>query len=243
MVTELPAPVEAVSKGFTAEGFKAKGMKLIKEENLDFKYGKARIVQISQPANGVVYLKQILVFGDSSKTVIVNGIYPELSQTNEVEMREAILSVSYNEGQDDNPLDAVNFQIDLLGANLKLAKYLAGSLIYTADGKIPSTGPMFIAGSSISNKAITDQKQFSIYRLKNLPEGASTEVVEISEIEIDNLSGYAITGHNTAKNTTVYQVILFTNADGYFILVGTTNENREENLALFKKVARTFRRK
>lgn len=76
LVTELPAPFQAVYKGFTASALKAEGMTLIDKQTIDFNNSKAIYVKVRQPVKGIMYLKQILVFGDSKKTVIVNGIYP-----------------------------------------------------------------------------------------------------------------------------------------------------------------------
>ncbi|MCE7043622.1 hypothetical protein [Dyadobacter sp. CY312] len=243
MVSELPAPVSTINNGLTADALKTKGMTLIEEKSVDFNEGKARILKISQPANGTVYLKQMLVFGDSLKTVMVNGIYPEASQTNEAALLDAMLSTTFDKNQNDNPLDAVNFRIDVSGTEFKLAKYMSGSIIYTKDGKIPTNKPMFIAGGSISKMAILDRRVFSIERLRKLPGGESATVEKINEVEIDKLPGYAILGHNDSDSSTIYQVILFTDTDDYYILIGIAKENKEENLALFKKVSESFRRK
>ena len=68
---------------------------------------------------------------------------------------------------------------------------------------------------------------------------------KINEIEVDGISGYEIVGEALDKNGAkelVYEVMLFTD-NGYYLLVGTTNDDFEANLDLFKKVSRTFKRK
>jgi len=69
---------------------------------------------------------------------------------------------------------------------------------------------------------------------------------KINEIEIDGISGYEIVGEGLDKTNgtreLVYQVMLFTD-DGYYIMVGTTKNDFEQNLELFKKVAKTLKRK
>ena len=243
MVSELPAPVSTINNGLTTNALKNKGMTLVEDKQIEFNQGKARILKISQPANGTVYLKQMLIFGDSLKTVMVNGIYPEAPQTNEAALLDAILSTSFDQNQNDDPLEAINFRIDISGTAFKLAKYMSGSVIYTTDGKIPTDKPMFIAGGSISKIDIPDQKAFSIERLKKLPGREAANIEEINKIEIDKLPGYAILGHNDSDNSTIYQVILFTETEDYYILIGIAKENKDENLALFKQISESFKRK
>ena len=69
---------------------------------------------------------------------------------------------------------------------------------------------------------------------------------KISEVQIDGISGYEIIAEgldNTNRTKEqIYQVMLFTD-HGYYIMVGTAKNDFETNLELFKKVARTLKRK
>lgn len=246
MVTELPAPVQAVSEGFTASALKTKGMTLIDKQTIDFNNSKATYIKVSQPANGTTYLKQILVFGDSKKTVLINGIYPEANKAIEADIKTSLLSASYNENQKDNPLDAVKFKIDVSNTDFKLAKYMTGSLIYTTDGQIPTEKPSLIIGNSIAKVSAENQKQYSVERLKKLPRGEFNAVKEINLIQIDNLQGYEIVANGKskdAKTELIYQIILFNDKGDYYIIVGRATEDLENNLQRFKSIANTFKRK
>jgi len=246
MVVEVPAPIQLLTEEFTADALKAKGMTLIEKELIDFQASKATLIKVSQKANGVNYLKIILLFGDTEKTVLVNGIYPETAKSIEDEIRTSLLSTTYHENQTENPLDAVKFRIDVAGTDFKLAKFMAGSLIFTTDGQIPSEKASFIAGGSISKVAFENQKQYCLDRLKALPGGESIQVEAINPVQIDNLPGYEIVSsgkHTLDKNQLIYQVMLFNGSDEYFILIGIATEDHEKNLATFKKIAATFRLK
>jgi hypothetical protein len=62
---------------------------------------------------------------------------------------------------------------------------------------------------------------------------------------MDGISGYEITGEGTSTTGVhefIYQVMLFSETD-YYIIVGITNEDFPGNLALFRKVAASFKRK
>ena len=243
MLNELPAPLDVVQKGFNAEALKSKGMTLLDDQTIDFNGSKARILKISQFANGSLYLKETLIFGDSTKTVLVNGVYPEKNKVSEQEIRKAVLSTRYDANSTINPFDAVNFTVDVSGTDYRFAASFGGSLMYTPTGKISPDQPLFVAGNSISKVAIADKKEFSINRLKSLPNTQSTEVKEVNPITIDGLEGFEITASDASSQENIYQVILFSETNDYYIMVGNTKENNSESRAAFKKIVLTFKRK
>lgn len=243
LVSEIPAPVNKMNEGFTKEALLSKGMTLTADAPVDYQNAKARFLELSQSSNGILYLKQILIFGNDQQTVLVTGTYPEAAKSIAPDIRTAILSVSRNEAQNDNPFDAVNFTIDPSNTGFKLAKYLQGTLIYTQDGQIPSQKSMLVAGNSISKINIPDARAFSIDRLKSLPEGESIVIKEISETTLDNLPGWAILADNIEDNSRIYQVILFSKNQEYYILIGIDKEASDTNLVTFKNIFKTFKQK
>ncbi len=246
MVNELPAPYGEMSKAFTAEALQSKGMKLISKEEIDFNGGKATYLTVSQLSGGINYLKQMLMLGAGSKTVLVNGIYPEKARAIQPAIKAALLSTVHNANQAEDPLAAVLFSVDVSGSGLKFAQYLSGMLMYTEDGKVPTDKAMFLAGSTLRQVAVGDKKQFSVARLKQLPGGEHSQVKKIEPVTIDNLNGYEIIAQGKNKKSEdelVYQVMLYTDAGTYFILVGLAAADQEKNLAAFQKIAQTFKRK
>ncbi|MGJ7031531.1 hypothetical protein [Niabella hirudinis] len=246
MINELPAPYQQLVDGFTAEALKIRGMTLISKQTIDLNNSKAALVKVSQPANGSTYLKQILIFGDSKGTVLVNGIYPENSKVIEPQIRVALLSTVYNKSQNEKPLKAAPFAIDTKDTDFKLIKYMSGSLLYSTDGKIPTEKPTLIVGNAIANVSIQNQRRYSEERLKKLPGGEQNNIREIKEITVDNLKGYEIVADGKTKDSKaelVYQVMLFNESGDYYIIVGQTAEEFDKYLESFKKVTKTFRRK
>ncbi|MCC6281422.1 MAG: hypothetical protein IT262_12520 [Saprospiraceae bacterium] len=246
MVNEIPAPYQTMVDGFTADALKKRGMTLISREAIDFNNAKATIIHVSQPANGTTYLKQMLIFGDAEKTVLVNGIYPEASKDLEVNIRNALFSIVYDDTQVENPLDAATFIIDVSGTDFKLIRYMSGSLLYSTDGKMPTEKPTLIVGSSIAKVSPENQQKYAEERLKKLPRGELNVVKEIKAISIDNLNGYEIVAEGKTKNDTpelVYQTMLFNDKGDYYIVVGKAGEEFEQNLEAFRKVTKTFKRK
>lgn len=245
MINELPTPYQSLVEGFTAEALASRGMKLIKKETIDFNGSKATLINLTQPANGTTYLKQMLVFGDKQGTVLVNGIYPEASKEIEGQIKEALLSTVYNSLQNDNPLEAATFTIDIKDTDFKLIKYVSGSLLYSTDGKIPTEKPTIIVGNSIAKVSTQNQKTFAEERLKKLPRGELSVIKGVQAITIDNLKGFEIVANGKTKDDKpqlTYQVMLFTDQGDYYIIVGQSQEDFDKYLESFKKIAKTFKR-
>ncbi len=246
MINEFPAPYQSIADGFTAEALKTQGLTVTNRQTIDFNNSQATLIDATQPANGTTFIKQILIFGDTLQTVLVNGIYPEASKAVEPEIKAALLSTVYNASQDDNPLDAVAFSIDVTNTEFKLVKYLSGSLIYSIDGKIPTDKPTLIVASSISKITAGNQRKYAEERLKKLPGGDLLAIREVEEVTIDNLKGYGITADAKTSDgirELVYQVMLFNEKGDYYIVVGQTKEDFQEYLATFRQIAGTFKRK
>ena len=243
MINEIPAPYQSLVDGFTAEALKSKGMTLIKKQTIDFNGSKATLINLTQPANGTTYLKQMLVFGDTKGTVLVNGIYPEASKDLEPQIKDALLSTVYNSSQNDNPLEAAAFTIDIRDTEFKLIKYMSGSLLYSTDGKIPTEKPTLIVGNSIAKVLSQNQKKYSEERLKKLPRGELNIIKEINDITIDNLKGFEIVANGKTKDDKaelVYQVMLFNEKGDYYIIVGQTKDDFNKYLEIFKRIGKTF---
>jgi hypothetical protein len=246
MINELPAPYQPLVDGFTAEAFKSRGMTLVKKQTVDFNGSKATLINATQSANGITYIKQMLIFGDTIGTVLVNGTYPEALKEIEAQIKDALFSTVYNNLQNDNPLEAAAFTIDIKDTDFKLVKYMSGTLIYTTDGKIPTEKPTLIVGNSIAKVSPQNQKKYSEDRLKKLPRGELNVIKEIKEITIDNLKGFEIVANgktNDDKAALVYQVMLFNENGDYYLIVGHTKEEFDKYLGSFSKIAKTFKRK
>lgn len=174
-------------------------MKLVSKKSIQFNGTKATLVNVSQTSNGTTYTKQILVFGNTEETILVNGIYPEASE--DIKIKNALLSTVYNASQNDKPLDAATFAIDIKNTDFKLIKYMSGSLHYSTDGKIPTEKPILIVVNSIAKVSSQNHKKYAEDRLKKLPKGEQIVIKEIKEIAIDNLKGYEIIADGNRKMT------------------------------------------
>lgn len=246
MVTELPSSLQATTEGFTPSALQAKGMQLMDKQSIEFGGGKATYLVLSQQAQGQTYLKQVLLFGDSQKTVMINGIYPEASKALEKDIKAALVSTSYMQGRNTDPLAAAKFRLNVSGTPFRFAKNVTGSLIYSTDGEVPTKAPdkaAIVVANAHSAVAPMSRRQFCLERLKKLPRGTSITAKSITPVTVDKMSGYEIVGEGkdgSNNKQLVYQAMLFDEAGGYYLFVGTAIQNFEANLAHFRTIVQTL---
>jgi hypothetical protein len=96
VVTELPAPYQAIVDELTVDALRGRGITLLDKKVIDFNNGKATFLTAEQTANGTTYSKQMLIFGDTKHTVLINGIYPESDKQMDAKIKAALLSTTYN---------------------------------------------------------------------------------------------------------------------------------------------------
>lgn len=250
LVMEIPGAFSETTKGFNQQGLKTQGVILKKKEDIQINGNKGLFLTTEQFAHGINYSKYILAFGNSKNTYIINGTFPKEINELDKDIRESMFSIIYESELVVDPLSASSFSIDTKNTKLKFGKNITGMLLYTVDGKVPTESndkTSFIVGLSLANVQTVDKKLTALSRIKKMPySNLKIDENKITEVEIDGISGYEIFGEGLDKpNGTkelVYQVMLFTD-NGYYIIVGTTKSEFNLNLELFKKTARTFKRK
>lgn len=205
-------------------------------------------ITTEQSAYETQFVKYILTFGDVKSTFIITGIYPKKLKTLDKAIVNALYSRVYDPTSMVNPVTTVPFAVNASNTKLKFAKLLMGSLFYTADGKAPtesSDKTTFAVAQAISKTEIEDEKLFASDRLSRMRYQIKSSENKINEIEIDGLHGYEIetkgTDPKNGVNTALYQVMLFTEGT-YYIMFGAAENDFETNIALFKQIARTFKR-
>jgi len=249
IVAEFPAPYKQLVSGFNGNALKSQGITLVQSRDTEFEGKTATVMLVTQVVNNTNYFKHILLFGDSSYTVMVNGIYPEASSNLEAEIKKAMFSVKYNPIQTVNGEQTAEFKIDIKKSDLKFASFMQGSLIYTSDGKMPpetENKSMIIVGSSFQNVSVENRKEYCLKRVKSLPYGEKNVVEEITPITINNIEGFELTAYGFDKENNkqlTYQVILFTETGSYYIILASAESDFEKYLLGFKEVARSFERK
>lgn len=250
LIIEIPGPSSEVTKALTPSGLKSQGVELIEKQDLIINELPAVFIVGEQTAYEILFVKYILIFGTESNTTIINGMFPkEMSNQMSEGIKNSLLSVVYESNKDVNPLDAIEYTVDIDNTKLKYANVLANGILFTADGKVPTESDdktFYSVASSLGKIEIIDKQQFAIDRLKKIPGIAIIDPYKISDIEINGFSGYEIvvqgTNEKTGKEEQIYFVMLF-NDNLYYILMGMAEDDFSDNLELFKEVSKTFRMK
>ncbi|MCX2575381.1 hypothetical protein [Pedobacter sandarakinus] len=248
MIVEIPGPYSKISTGFNAEMLKAKGMELKVKKETSLAGLNAMLIELDQQANGMMFSKHILIYGNEKSTTLVNGVYLKDSLENGKQIERSVLSALLDTGLKTNPGEALDYSLDEHRGNLKFKAVIGNGLIFNRDLKTPTESvdkATLITDKSFAKVDIANQKLFCISRLKKYPEDYSIITSKgISNIEIDSLKGYALFAKNNAKaNEEMYQVILFKEGGGYFLFVGTYLSGSNQAIADIKKVILSFRRK
>jgi hypothetical protein len=248
MVLDIPGPYSEISAGLNAENLLSNGVEVSLIEPLTINELPGMLITGKQRAYGSTYSKYILVFGNESETIMLNGIFPENMKKFGAEIKKSILSVIYDAGMKLDPFAVLDYTIDVSETKLKFAASSSGSLIFTVDGKIPTASEdktNLIVTKSFNTVTPDDKKQFCINRIKKTPVDIQT-IEYTNEISVDGMNGYEIYAKAKSKNTdtpeNIYQVILFSD-DLYYILISTSNDETPESINEAKKAINTLKRK
>lgn len=249
MVVEVLGPFDETSNGFTEEGLKSRGVIMSSKEDLIINGYEGVFITSEQFAYDSTFSKYILAFGNDTSTIILNGMYPKDFQELGDEIKTSILSVVYEPGKETDPLESMNFKINVGNTKFQFATMISNSLLFTVDGLAPTQSDdktILVVGSSPGEVLVEDEKQYAINRMKQFPTIVKVESENINSVTIDDISGYEIVSYGqddkTGEPEMVYQIMLFSD-NLYYLIVGIAKDNFEENLEVFKTVSKTFKRK
>jgi hypothetical protein len=222
MVTELPTSFFEMEQNFTVKKLDAAGMVLNKKLGLTFNGYRATELDVSQYAYGTNYKKYILIFGDSSKTIMVNGISTYVDIELGKAIKESILGLEYDTTIALSIIDAANFTIGIENSNFKPIIYMAGSVTLALDSNLSIQKPSIIIAPNLNKTIVKDIKIFAFDKLRRTTNIGKFKL-EKSMLLTKNLhSTYHIAGIETLKDKSkrrVIQRVLVTDKNNYFILV------------------------
>jgi hypothetical protein len=246
----MPAPYTQIASGLNAANLKTRGMTLLKKQSISIDGYSGQLLQVTQVANLIEFVRWLVVFGNETETVIIAASLPKNLQSSlSLPLKSSILSARWQKNKVLDPLADINFAVESK-PSLKFTLRVQNSLLYTRDGVIPTKSPespIFIVAQAISKIRVKDRKQFSENRLAQTAQIENLSIDTSSAIGINGLSGYEIIAKARDRDTntplTVYQVMLF-EEDSYYIIQGIVGEKlKAEYLNDFQAMARSFKRK
>jgi len=247
MVTELPAPADGLTRGMNAAGLASRGMTLISSSRPQIDGTPALLLHVSQTASGTLFLKWMLVVGDTKSSVMIVGTFPKSLEAQLSEpMKAAVLSTRWRLSAAPNPNEGLPFKVTGTPA-LKIAGRVSNMLMLTESGKLGPQGPdsaLLAIGSSVAAIRIDDLKTFSEERARQTKQLKEITVSRGTSITIDGNAAYELVADGTdvatGKAVTLYQVIM-PRSGGYVLMQGMVTTVRANAMVPeFRRVAATF---
>jgi hypothetical protein len=248
MVTELPGPASKMQRGMTRETLATRGMSLLQAQDVVLSGGRARLLRVSQRAQGSEFIKWMLIAGDADGTVMVVGTFPKSALDLSGPIKRAVLSTSWSGGASADPFEGLPFRVTPT-ADLRLAKRVGNMLVFSATGEIGAGNPdqaIFVVGSSLSDVVIDSLEEFSKERASKTAQVGALRSVRGRNLEVDGLRGYELLAETddpkSNRPVSLYQLLLVDDQT-YYIAQGLVGEERgREFLPAFRGVAESFRR-
>ena len=250
MVTELPAPADDMKKAMTKDALASRGMTLHSAQTVKVGGVESVLLHVSQTANGMEFLKWMLVTGDPSQTVMVVGTFPKAAEAAASDpVRKAVLSTTRDASAKADPWAGLPFRIEPT-AKLKLARRITNMLVLTQSGTVGPGGspgdPVYVVGESVSNVASTDVEALSRTRLSQTAQIKDLRNVEGRNLTVGGLGAYELVADATHVQTgdavRVCQTIAL-DGRGYVIFLGIVGSALADTyLPEFRSVTASFRR-
>jgi hypothetical protein len=206
------------------------------------------LLELDQSANGMVFSKQIIIYGNEKSSTLINGVYLKDSLQLGEKIKKSILTTFVDSKIESNPRKALNYSLDENIASLKFKAVIGNGMLFNRDLKTPTESvdkATLLTDKSFAKVEIKNEKLFCISRLKKYPDDYSVISSKgINNIEIDNLKGFELFAKNNDKeNEEMYQVILFDKDGGYYLFIGTYVTGSDKAISDIKNVIQTFKRK
>lgn len=249
MISDIPGSIKNNIQGFSKEMLQNTGVFVLGKQDFKINNLYAVLIKAKQFAYQNSYLKWLLILGNEKETYLITGSFLEkLNEDQSSVVLGSMLSVVYESEKKISPGDGMSFELNVKNTKFKLAKLVTNSLIYTVDGIVPTNSvdkSTITASAALLPFKVKDKKKYCIESLKQIPTVKEINENNISEFSADGISGYEMHTFgmkNQKKNELLYQLILFDDAMSYSI-VGISIDNFDDNLKLFKQIAKTFKRK
>jgi len=250
MVSEIPRPPDQVRAAMTSEALAARGSELLDSEEVSV---DGRRGWIHHVADGTTtdreVLRWILVTGENDSSAVIAATAPrsEASLLGPV-LRDALLSVTWDNDRVLGPWDGLGFKVDE-GETLKLSERLPRMVALTKgghSGALTPDEPLFLAGSSAAESAITDLAGYAHQQLRITADLVDITSFAETALKLDGLPAYEIVAsaidNRSGTPLRIYQMLVVDGAE-YFLLQGMVGASHAEVfVAEFVSIARSFHR-
>jgi hypothetical protein len=249
MVTEMPAPYPQIRQAMTEQGLATRGMTLISSDAVKVGGAEALLVHVGQAANGIDFLKWMLVTGDDKQTVMIVATYPKAAAAKFGEpLKQSVLSATRDVNAKVDPWDGLQYRV-APGAPLKLAKRISNTMMFNESGVLGgnnSTEAVYLVGSSVADPAMADLKAFSEQRAAAMPQVKNFTDMKGRKLKVDGMDAYELVADaaDTKSDAPMkYYQTIAKELGGYYIFIGAAGaKDGDAMVKTFRDATATFKR-
>jgi hypothetical protein len=228
---------------FTKGGFEQKGAKVSDYQDIKVNGYPAKFAAMEGGAGNKM---DILVFGDSSFSTVIMGVYPTLDSSVEKQIIASLNTIYYDKNKKVDPFEAANFSLDDQHSDFKFFQYNINSYVYTkggVDNKTDADAPFFTITQMPVEKGST--VKFIGESIVNRMQQYGLAQVELKNETEEKVNGYdayqaEIHGSMKGKPCAIYQCIV-TKGDKAFSIQGIAKSDFDQNITAFKNLAHTIK--
>jgi hypothetical protein len=231
---------------FSKESFEKRGAKVFEFKELLFEGYPARFIHVQ----GDNFKKGYgLVFGDSTFSVVLMGLYPEANQEEGEQIRSSILSCVYDKTKKTNLQELSKFKVDESKSIYNFSSLTAGTFIYSRSGinktrwdldsvicfmQIPFDKTKTL--KTISEEGIVRMQQNGLMNFR-IDKAGPTRINGCDAYESE------ISGSLKDVRAVNYLLVIHLKPDLIVLVQGMSKNNHEQNISEIKKLAYTVRAK
>jgi hypothetical protein len=249
-VNETPGAIEEIRAEMTGEAFAARGIELLRFEEVTVDGRDALLVHARQEAASGADLRHwIVVFGAEESVVMIAAATPEAFEDHLGEtLRHTLIGAKWNPAEILDPYEGLGFTVVEAGS-LKISDRLPSMISFTRGGyrgQLSPDEPLLLAGSSFAALAVADLEDFARQRLDEIAEFDGPKVLSEQLLTLGGLPAHelvvAARDRNTGSPLQVYQALVL-DGDRIFLMQGLVGAgNAEEFIPQFREIAHSFRR-
>jgi hypothetical protein len=215
-------------------------MQILRVEELELVSGKARLFVMPEKGRKGDMIKQMLVLGDSLRTISISGFSPASDSAMALKIRSALTTVVYDVNNDANLLSVLPFSFV---TGFSPAQLNGQSLLLTPDGSPVSdySGSVMVAGVARIKRDSTDLKAYAVAQCMRIPGSDSSMTLDAVKTEQDSVAGFRISGASPAR--LLRALVLFGDDGRVYLIAGTCPASLGDTAKKFSQTFSSFRRR
>ncbi len=246
-INEIQAPYQQIANDMSFNNLAGNNITLVRQDTVKVNQTEGRFIKVKELVKGKNMFKRLLLFGDSSSSVLIVGLTPfSLDNTLGKVIEDTMLKVIWDKNAETDLLQGLDFSIPE-SKDLKYTSRVANIITLTKEKANPndSKSPIMIVGSAIDKSKITDLAEFAKKKLFLNNSLNNISILKSEKTQIDGNAAFAIVAEATFSDKKielmVYQLVI-ERPNGYAIAQGRVGKfNSQIFLNQFKTLAHAIK--